>query len=228
MDSFPPAIQLIPMEAGPQDWVALYAQLARRGPQRPAVLGRRDGRIRRVTVVADGLWRWAFRGGPSEQSYRSWVAATTSWLLAGTDSAGEFARPVHPVVPNGRPMLFEWTGRGTPVPQGITWSAVSPPAEPTGQVAGPDTLHFDGNGRATVWLASGEYRYHLASGGSGVVAVEEYSDELLPRPVTLTAHEGRLERPARRTTARDRLWLFALCVLALSAEWLARRRLGLR
>jgi hypothetical protein len=228
MDSFPPAVQLIPMEAGPQDWVALYAQLARRGPQRPAVLGRREGGVRRVTVAADGLWRWAFRGGPSEQSYRSWVAATTSWLLAGTDSTGGAARAVHPVVPNGRPVLFEWTGSGTAVPQGITWATVSPAASTDPAIAGPDTLHFDGNGRATVWLPPGQYRYRLASGASGIVAVEEYSDELLPRPVTLTAHEGRLERPTRRTTARDRLWLFALCVLALSAEWLARRRLGLR
>jgi hypothetical protein len=66
VDSFPPAIQLIPMEAGTRDWVALYAQLGRRGPQRPAVLGRQEGRVRRVTVAADGLWRWAFRGGSSE------------------------------------------------------------------------------------------------------------------------------------------------------------------
>jgi hypothetical protein len=31
-----------------------------------------------------------------------------------------------------------------------------------------------------------------------------------------------------RTSARDWLWLFALCVLGLSGEWLSRRRLGLR
>jgi hypothetical protein len=228
MDSFPPAVQLVPTDPGPQDWVALYAQLARRGPQRPAVLGRREGRVRRVTVAVDGLWRWAFRGGPSEQSYRSWVASTTSWLLGASDSARGLVRPVQAVVPNGRPVLFEWAGSGSPSPQAVTWSAVPPIAKGTPPLDGPDTLHFDGNGRATVWLTPGEHRYRLATGGSGTVAVEEYSDELLPRLVTLTAHPGRRAPPTTRSSARDWLWLFGLCVLALSGEWLARRRLGLR
>lgn len=226
VDSFPPAIQLIPMEAGSRDWVALYAQLGRRGPQRPAVLGRQEERVRRVTVAADGLWRWAFRGGSSEQSYRSWVAATASWLLGGADSSRGLARPVQPVVPNGRPVLFEWAGSGSPVPQGVTWSTTSESASAEGQQ--PDTLHFDGEGRATAWLSPGEYRYRLSGAGSGTVAVEQYSDELLPRAVTLTPHAGRVQRPVSRTSARDWLWLFGLCVLALSGEWLARRRLGLR
>ena len=220
VDSFPPSIQLTPMETGPRDWVALYAQLGRRGSLRPAVFGRQEGRVRRVTVAVDGLWRWAFRGGSSEQSYRSWVAATTSWLLGGADSARGVVRPVQPVVPNGRPVVFEWVGPGSPTPQGLVWSS------PAGERA--DTLRFDGDGRATAWLAPGEYRYRLAAGGAGVVAVEQYSDELLPRSVALAAHEGRPARRSLRTSARDWLWLFGLCVLALSGEWLARRRLGLR
>jgi hypothetical protein len=228
VDSFPPATQLTPMEAGPGDWVALYAQLGRRGPQRPAVLGHQEGRVRRVTVAAEGLWRWAFRGGSSEQSYRSWVAATASWLLGGADSARGLARPVQPVVPNGRPVLFEWVGSGSPVPQGVTWSSTAEPAASPVVEQQPDTLRFDGEGRATAWLSPGEYRYRLSSGGSGTVAVEQYSDEFLPRAVTLTPHIGRVRRATARTAARDWLWLFGLCVLALSGEWLARRRLGLR
>lgn len=219
VDSFPPAVQLTPMEPGPRDWVALYAQLGRRGQQRAAVFGRQEGRTRRITVAADGLWRWPFRGGASEQSYRSWVAATASWLLGGSDSTEGRVRPVQPVVPGGRPVIFEWSGPGAPVPQTVSWS---------GGRSGPDTLRFDGEGRATVWLSPGHYRYRLGGGGSGTVAVEEYSDELLPGMVTLTSHEGRAARPTGRTTARDWLWLFALCILALSGEWLARRRLGLR
>jgi hypothetical protein len=233
VDSFPPAIQLTPMETGPRDWVALYAQLGRRGSQRPAAFGRQDGRVRQVTVAADGLWRWAFRGGTSEQSYRSWVAATASWLLSGVDSARGVARPVQPVVANGRPVVFEWVGAGTATPLAIVWSGTSlSPADTlrraTGVVERVDTLHFDGDGRATVWLPPGHYRYRLDGGGAGTVAVEQYSDELLPRPVALTAHEARATPPSARTAARDWLWLFGICLLALSAEWLARRRLGLR
>lgn len=232
VDSFPPAIQLIPMEAGPRDWVALYAQLGRRGMQRPAVFGQQDGRLRQVTVAVDGLWRWPFRGGPSEQSYRSWVAATASWLLSGTDSARGMARPVQPVVANGRPVIFEWVGAGSPTPLEIAWSSRASTGEAvTRQPNGTeriDTLHFDGEGRATVWLGPGEYRYRLAKGGVGTVAVEQYSDELLPHPRTLAAHQARASRPIARTSARDWLWLFGICILALSGEWLARRRLGLR
>jgi len=220
VDSFPPSFLLTPMETGPRDWVALYAQLGRRGPQRPAVFGRQEGRVRRVTVAVEGLWRWPFRGGSSEQSYRSWVAATTSWLLGGVDSARGVARPVQAVVPNGRPVTFEWLASGSAVPQAVVWSSSA------GQRT--DTLHFDGEGRAPVWLQPGEYRYRLSGGGVGTVAVEQYSDELLPRPVTMTAHEGRDARPTARSTARDWLWLFGICILALSGEWLARRRLGLR
>jgi hypothetical protein len=220
VDSFPPAILLTSMQTGPRDWVALHAQLGRRGALRPAVFGRQDGQVRAVTVAVEGLWRWPFRGGSSEQSYRSWVAATASWLLGGADSAAGVAKPVQPVVQNGRPLVFQWLGAGTPGPHMVVWSGAG------GQST--DTLQFDGDGRALVWLAPGEYRYRLEGGGAGTVAVEQYSDELLPRSLTLTAHEGRTIASAARTTARDWLWLFGLCVLALSGEWLARRRLGLR
>lgn len=220
VDSFPPATQLTSLEPRPGEWVALYAQLGRRGPQRPAVVGQESGRVRRVTVAADGLWRWAFRGGASEQSYRSWVATTASWLLGGADSARGLARPVQPVVANGRPVIFQWVGERTPTPQTVGWSSRAPRQA--------DTLHFDGSGRATVWLPPGEYRYRLGSGGGGTVAVEEYSDELLPHPVTLSQHRPRATRSSGRTSARDWIWLFGLCVLGLSGEWLARRRLGLR
>ena len=228
LDSFPPVTQLTPVEPGARDWVALYAQLGRRGSRRAAVLGHQSGRVRQITVRVDGLWRWAFRGGSSEQSYRSWVAATASWLLGGVDTTGGVARPVQPVVANGRPLLFDWTGSGVPVPQGIVWSPAGDAATRGNGVPERDTLRFDGNGRATVWLPPGEYRYRLSGGGAGTVAVEQYSDELLPRPMTLTAHTGRALRSTVRSSARDWVWLFGICILALSGEWLARRRLGLR
>ena len=220
VDSFPPAIQLTPIQPGAGDWIALTAQLGRRGVQRPAVVGRESGRTRQVTVAVDGLWRWAFRGGSSELSYRTWVAATASWLLGGADSARGAARPLRPVVSNGRPVIFEWAASGTPQPTAVAWSGSG--------AARSDTLRFDGSGRAAVWLSPGEYRYRLAGGGGGTVAVEEYSDELLPRPPALTAHEARASAPLGRRAARDWLWLFGLAVAGLAGEWIARRRLGLR
>jgi hypothetical protein len=65
VDSFPPAIQLTPLDVGPSDWVALSAQLGRRGVARPAIVGGQEGRTRHVVVGVQGFWRWAFRGGSS-------------------------------------------------------------------------------------------------------------------------------------------------------------------
>jgi hypothetical protein len=220
VDSFPPAIQLTPRQPAPDEWVALSAQLGRRGASRPAVFGRERGGVRHVDVAVDGLWRWAFRGGSSEQSYRTWVAATASWLLGGADSARGAARPLRAVVANGRPVVFDWTAPRPAAALGITWSGAGSPRA--------DTLRFDGGGHATVWLPPGEYRYRLAGGGGGTVAVEEYSEELLPRSPSLSAHEALAAVPAGRRAARDRLWLFALAVAAFAGEWIARRRLGLR
>ena len=220
LDSFPPATRLVPIEPGPDDWVALTAQESRRGAVRPAVIGSEAGRRRRVTVAVDGLWRWSFQGGASEQTYRAWTAATVSWLLGGADSVRGRVRPVRAVVQQRRPVIFEWVGGGAPEPTAITLRAAD--------TTRTDTLAFDGEGRAELTLAPGDYRYTVEGGGAGTVAVEVFSDELLPRPVRLAAQAGERPLAERRAPARERLWLFGIAVLALAGEWLARRRLGLR
>ena len=220
VDSFPPAIQISAAAARGQRLGGPDRAARPAGAPRPAVFGGESGRVRRVTVAVDGLWRWAFRGGSSEQGYRTWVAATASWLLGGADSARGSARVLRPVVANGRPVQFEWVAPGPPSALGVAWSGGGAPRA--------DTLRFDGSGRAAVWLPPGEYRYRLSGGGGGTVAVEAYSEELVPRPVVLQPHEARTLPPSGRRAARDWLWLFGLCVLGLVGEWLARRRLGLR
>ena len=220
VDSFPPATRITPIEPPAGAWVALEAQERRRGASRPIVIGRDEGRVRRVTVAADGLWRWAFRGGSSEQGYRAWVAATASWLLGGADSVRGAARPVRAVVQNGRSIVFEWTQSGPPRELGIGLSSDAGTRS--------DTLRFDGSGRATLQLVPGTYQYRLSDGGTGTVAVEEYSDEFVARPSTLASRESRAPQPSARSLAREWIWLFGVAVAALAAEWLLRRRLGLR
>jgi hypothetical protein len=135
IDSFPPAVQMLTRRAAETEWIALAARNGRRGPEWPAVVGRDGGRVREVTVLADGLWRWAFRGGASEQAYRAWVAATVTWLLAGADSAQGVARPLRPVVQQGLPLVFEWVGCGSrPGPTSTGWNlpaAAPSPSRPT-------------------------------------------------------------------------------------------------
>ncbi|MEZ4585657.1 MAG: hypothetical protein R2909_04560 [Gemmatimonadales bacterium] len=96
VDSFPPALAVATLAPDPGDWVALFGQADRRGVERPAVVGRDSAGRRAVIVGAAGLWRWAFRGGASEQAYRGLVAGTLSWLLGGTDTVSGRARPDRP------------------------------------------------------------------------------------------------------------------------------------
>lgn len=220
VDSFAPAMRITPIQPGEGEWVALEAQDRRRGAARPVVTGRDEGRRRRMLVAVDGLWQWAFRGGSSEAAYRAWVAASVSWLLGGADSARGAARPLRPVVEQGRPVVFEWAGGGAPRDAVVVWS---------GEAGGrTDTLRFDGAGRAEAWLVPGSHRYRLADGGAGVVAVERYSTEFLPRPLTVGPRSAAAGVAAGGESVRDRLWLFFVVIAALAAEWFARRRLGLR
>lgn len=220
VDSFAPATRLVPVEAGPADWVAMTAQEGRRGAARPAVVGSESRGQRRVVVAVEGLWRWPFQGGAGEQVYRSWVGATVSWLLGGADTARGRVRPVRPVVQQGRPLVFEWVGGGTPEPTVVTVRG--------GDSVHTDTLVFDGDGRAHLRLPPGDYRYTSDGGGGGTVAVETYSNELLPRAVRLSDQEAAPAAFGERTPARDWPWLFGIAIIALAGEWLARRRLGLR
>jgi hypothetical protein len=220
VESLPPLARMVDAPPPPDGWSAATAQAGRRGTPRPVVTGRFDGRRREVQVRADGLWRWAFRGGLAEQAYRSLVAAAASWLLAAPDSAAGRAHPVRAVVPRGLPMRFAWTGdsAATAIPVALEGDSLTV----------IDTLRFDGAGRAELWLEPGVWRYRLADGGRGTVAVEEYSDEWLPREATLAAHGGAATPSGTRAPFRTRWWPYLLGVLALGGEWWWRRRLGLR
>jgi hypothetical protein len=220
LDSFPPTVMLTPVQPPQGGWVGLMAQVGRRGAPRPAMTGVDSGRRRTVTAAVDGLWRWAFRGGSSEQGYRALVASTVNWLLASPDSARGIAAPVRPVVQDGRPVGFSWVGPGAARPVGITWSR--------GEEVIADSLRFDGGGRATAWLPQGEWRYRLDDGAGGLVGVEPYSDEYLPRAPTLVSRAGSTTPATERRALRDWWWLFLLAVAALAAEWTWRRKHGLR
>jgi len=220
LDSFPPAFQITPLQAESDEWVGLQAQQGRRGAVRPIVIGGERAGRRYVTVGADGFWRWAFPGGSSEQAYRAWVSGMTTWLLGGADSVSGVAAPIAAVVANGRPVVFRWIGGGPPVPTAIQVH--------DGDTVVNDTLSFDGAGTARLWLPQGRFQYSLAGGASGLLAVENYSEEWLPRGVTLQARGRDAVATAGRTSARETLWLFGLVVMALAGEWLIRRRLGLR
>jgi hypothetical protein len=223
-DSLPPATG-----AGPPpdvqdstDVVALTARLARRGAARPVVVLEPRNGERRATITASGLWRWAFRGGASEQAYRSLVASLVDWLLGQRGTGSRDRVIVESIeVPNGMAVRWQWAVPATP-PQALQITLRTRDSTRT------DTLRFDAAGHAELLLPPGEYRYALSGGPEqGVVAVETYSDEWRPRAPALTAQPGEATARLGSIGLRDRWWLFVIAIAALAAEWTLRRRQGL-
>jgi hypothetical protein len=217
-DSLPPLSGVTPIEPDAGEWVGLSVQLGRRGVERPVIIGRDSAGRRRLLVAADGLWRWGFRPGRSEEAYRQFVAASVNWLLGGADSSEGVARPVRPVVPLGAPVVFE---RNAVVPSAVIVL--------TGDsLTRTDTLTFDGSGRAELRLPPGRYGYRWEGGGRGVVAVDRWSEEYLVQPVLLRSKEGSGVGQLIRNALRERWWIYFLIVALLATEWWVRRRAGLR
>jgi hypothetical protein len=219
IDSLPPAGALARLSPPQGGWTALNAQASRRGVVRPAAAGADSAGIRTLDVAADGLWRWAFSGGMAEQAYRSFVASAVSWLLEGGGRPEGSLRVARGVVQRGRPVVFEWAGATSPAPAEI-------------RLEGPgglrtDTLRFDGAGRAELLLNPGTWNYRSGD-VDGVVAVEEFSAEWLPRPPMIAAREAIGSAEATRRAFRDQLWLFGVAVVGFAAEWVSRRRRGMR
>jgi hypothetical protein len=126
------------------------------------------------------------------------------------------------VVANGLPVVWRWTGPGTPRDVAVTLSPR------TGERERRDTLHFDAGGEAALRVPPGVYRYALDGGPErGRVAVETYSDEWRPGVPVLRAQAGAPAGRLEAVSMRDRWWLFVLATAAFTAEWAWRRRLGL-
>lgn len=230
-DSLPPLTSVLNAVASPDSAadVVLHARRARRGPPRPVVLLGDSAGHRRVTLAAEGLWRWSFRGGASAVAYRTLVAALVDWLLQGSAGAPRAARalPDRLEVANGLPLVWQWTGAG--VGRGAPRDVVLMLERGDVGVEGRrvDTLRFDAAGRAALRLAPGVYRYALAGGAErGLVAVEEYSDEWRPREPRAGAQAGAGAGRWTSVALRDRWWLYAVAIAAFAAEWAWRRRRG--
>jgi hypothetical protein len=99
-----------------------------------------------------------------------------------------------------------------------------------------DTVVAGGGTRATGELPPGRYAYSVlrASGdtiGSGRFDVAATTEEMLPTPEVPVAASGggASAAPARAgTPLRTTPWPYLLVLLLLCAEWVARRRAGLR
>jgi hypothetical protein len=218
-DSLPPARAVGAVTTPAGGWVGMHARLARRGDGIGVIAGRDGPGGRTVVFGVDGLYRWAFRGGASDQAWRTLIAEAAAWLLGAPDADGAKAQPVDAVTQRGRPVRFRWAAAGPVTPLAITLET------PVGERH--DSLRFDGAGEASLNLPVGRYSYQLEGGGRGTLAVEPFSDELVPTVPSLEHRDAEFTPTAPRRSLRDMLWMFALAVAGFGSEWMIRRKLGL-
>ncbi len=220
-DSLPPLLGLVPVSPAEGQWVALSARLARRGGERPLVLGGDSAGGRALTTTGEGLWRWALRGGAAREAYRSVLASGLDWLLGTGAVGGQAALSAGGAASRGTPVVFRFAGDSVPDSLRVEVS--------DGQALHEVTLRFDPERTALVWLPPGAYRWRAQgrAPAAGEFVVETYSEEFAPRPVTLRAGGGPLHAGLDLTYARQRPWAFGLVLLALVAEWIWRHRRGL-
>ncbi|MBT8337566.1 MAG: VWA domain-containing protein [Gemmatimonadetes bacterium] len=218
--------------------VGVGLALERTGGERlPGLVLQDRGTRRRAVVAADGFWRWGFRGDTGADAYDRLWSGVAGWLLALDD--GGLGGRVGPLE------------RVAAADAEVPWSAV--PAAggrvavtSTGADGGPrtDTLAVGADGRARLpGRAAGSYRWtaevlapdSVAARGriwSGRLEIEAHTDELRwPRDTTLLAASAAPARadlgPSGRPL-RTSPWPYLLLLVLLSAEWILRRRAGLR
>jgi hypothetical protein len=218
-DSLPPL--LIGGDPPKGEWTALDASPGRTGAPRPVVVGT-DVPRRSATIVASGFWRWQFRGGASADAFAAFWGGIFDWL-AGERADKRAAIPDAASFRSGE--AIRWR-RGGSADSTVTISLMrrSGPSRADSLV-----LRFPtgANIVESPTLAPGIYDVGV-KGGSSILAVNA-SSEWIPRPVRIRS--GPIKGGAvagSQPKLRDLLWMYVVVVAILCAEWLLRRRIGMR
>lgn len=176
-----------------------------------------DGDVRRVLVTAAGYSRWRARGGVSEAAFQALVGGATDWLL-GARGVRAAATLVLPVQRAGTAVRWH---RG-----GATTVAVRLVRDGD-RTERRDTLRFaDGAEAVMPALDAGVWRGVID--GTSIVVPVSASREWLPTASMLRSGTLNGEAVSVRRGARSLGWFYLASVLLLAAEWLLRRRAGLR
>jgi hypothetical protein len=219
-DSLPPLSVAPSVPRG--EWQGLIVREPGAGGERRVALTGSESPRRVAVLGASGFWRWRFRGGQRADAYSAMFGTLFDWLAAGRSDRRAVV-PDAGVFRAGAPLRWR---RGTP-----TDSVVSLTMTRRGAPTRVDsmTLRFPegANVAESPPVPPGIYDVRTAN-GSAVIAVN-VSTELLPRrPTVQRGSIGGRPSLTDAPLARDLGWLYAIAVLALCAEWLLRRRIGMR
>jgi hypothetical protein len=205
------------------EWIGLEAKRGRRFDHRVAVSGGTVAGRRVAYVSAAGLWRWRFRPGAGTDVFTALWGGIFDWLASERRDLRP-AVPADALVREGDPIRWR---RGSSA-DSVATVVLRPHGQPA---AAPDsiTLEFTaGNPIAeTPSLAKGMYDVRTANGPS--LLVVNASREWLPRtPIPSSSATTGIAITAAALRLRSLSWLYVVLVAALCAEWIWRRRAGLR
>ena len=217
-DSLPPVAEAAQSPTG--NWTGVETRRGRGDERKPLVVGT-DSPRRVAVIAAAGLWRWRFRGGVAADAFTAFWGGIFDWLAAERADR-RAAVPDDRVLHAGEPVRWR---KGSAAD-----SVVSLALHARGSTRVDSlTLRFppDANMVESKPLAAGIYDV-ATPGGKSLLAVNA-SREWLPRPPRVSAAR---QRGALSADTAPRLrgtgWAYALAILMLCAEWLLRRRHGLR
>lgn len=220
-DSLPPITVGAAPPAG--QWRALEVRRGREEDRRVIIAGS-DTPRRLVIVAASGLWRWRFRGGASSDAFTALWGSLFDWLAAERADR-RAAIPTGIVVRAGEPVRWH---RGSAADSSVLVVLRRVARNDSARV---DSMMLRFHGDATIAespaLPPGVYTAAVR-GGSTMLAVNN-AREWLPRSprVKAGAIGGGVPVDAA-PRLRSAGWAYALLLILLCAEWVVRRRLGMR
>jgi hypothetical protein len=217
-DSLPPVALAATTPKG--TWEGMEARRGRGDERKPIVVGTDEPR-RVAIVAASALWRWRFRGGAASDAFTALWGSIFDWLAAERADR-RAAIPDERLVRAGEPVRWR---RGSPSDTNVTVALRSRGATRADSLM----LRFapDASVVETAPLAAGIYEVSTR-GGTALLAVNP-SREWLPRAprIATGAVHGSVSADAA-PRLRDHGWAYALAIVLLCAEWIVRRRRGMR
>jgi hypothetical protein len=229
----PPLSAMTPPDVtSPGVWAPLLATRGRRGQPAPVVVAGETGGRRWAVATGEGYWRWAFRGGASEDLYaRLWssvggwlvreqaaIAASTIWPSSTVLGAGVSPRWVAPGLYADSLLLRLTAADGSVVD---TVAAMRRDSASTLAMAPGDYA----------WEASALRADSVVARAAGTLTAESYTEDYArPRVALADLRTDAVALGAERTGGRPLHalpWAYVLLVMLVGTEWVLRRRWGL-